>query len=68
LIQSEEPTGECDMPKKQIDADPIIKTTLRIPESLLKRAKIRGIEDGQALQEVIKTALEQYLKQKGDRQ
>lgn len=56
------------MPKKQTDADRIIKTTLRIPESLLKRAKIRGIEDGQALQDVINAALEQYLKQKGGRQ
>jgi predicted DNA binding CopG/RHH family protein len=50
------------MPTKQTDADPIIKTTLRIPESLLKRAKIRGIQDGQPLQEVIVTALEQYLR------
>jgi predicted DNA binding CopG/RHH family protein len=55
------------MPTKQTDADPIIKTTLRIPESLLKRAKIRGIQDGQPLQDVIVTALEQYLKQKGGR-
>jgi predicted DNA binding CopG/RHH family protein len=55
------------MPKKQNNLDPIIKTTLRIPESLLKRAKIRGIEDGQPLQDVIVTALEQYLKQKGGR-
>lgn len=55
------------MPKKQNDLDPIIKTTLRIPESLLKRAKIRGIEDGQPLQDVIVSALEQYLKHKGGR-
>ena len=55
------------MPKKQNDLDPIVKTTLRIPESLLKRAKIRGIEDGQPLQDVIVSALEQYLKQKGGR-
>lgn len=56
------------MPTKQADADPIIKTTLRIPESLLKKAKIRGIQDGHPLQDVIVAALEQYLKQKGGRQ
>lgn len=55
------------MPKAQTDADPIVKTTLRIPESLLKRAKIRGIEDSQPLQDVIVAALEQYLKKKGGR-
>lgn len=56
------------MPRKQTDPDPIIKTTLRIPESLLKRAKIRGIEDGQPLQDVIVAALEMYLKQRGGKQ
>jgi hypothetical protein len=46
--------------------DPIVKTTLRLPQSLLNAAKHRGIDDGQSLQGVIVRALEQYLsKQKG---
>ena len=46
----------------------IVKTTLRLPQSLLNAAKHRGIDDGQSLQEVITRALEEYLgKQKGGR-
>jgi predicted DNA binding CopG/RHH family protein len=56
------------MPKKQPDADPIIRTTVRLPQSLLNAAKHRGIDDGQPLQQVIICALEHYLKQKGGRQ
>ena len=48
--------------------DRIVKTTLRLPHSLLNAAKHRGIDDGQSLQEVITRALEEYLgKQKGGR-
>lgn len=48
--------------------DRIVKTTLRLPQSLLNAAKHRGIDDGQSLQEVIARALEQYLgKEKGGR-
>lgn len=48
--------------------DRIVKTTLRLPHSLLNAAKHRGIDDGQSLQEVISRALEEYLgKQKGGR-
>jgi predicted HicB family RNase H-like nuclease len=56
------------MTQQQADTDPIVKTTLRLPQSLLKRAKIRAVQDGQALQDVVIGALEQFLKQKGGRQ
>ncbi len=56
------------MTKRQVDSDPIVRTTVRLRQSLLNAAKHRGIDDGQALQEVIMRALEQYLKQKGGRQ
>ena len=57
------------MTKRQGDTDPIVRTTLRLPQSLLNAAKHRGIDDGQPLQDVIIRALEQYLgKQKGGRQ
>ena len=48
--------------------DCTVKTTLRLPQSLLNAAKHRGIDDGQSLQEVIARALQEYLgKQKGGR-
>jgi predicted DNA binding CopG/RHH family protein len=57
------------MKKVRVDVDPIVRTTVRLPLSLLNAAKHRGIDDGQPLQEVIIRALEQYLrKQKGGRQ
>jgi predicted DNA binding CopG/RHH family protein len=56
------------MTKRQADADRIVRTTVRLPQSLLNAAKHRGIDDGQTLQDVIIRALEQYLgKQKGGR-
>ena len=55
------------MKKPQTDVDAIVRTTVRLPRSLLNAAKHRGIDDGQPLQEVIIHALEQYL-QKGGRQ
>jgi predicted DNA binding CopG/RHH family protein len=56
------------MTKRRWEDDSIVKTTLRLPQSLLNAAKHRGIDDGQSLQEVIVRALEQYLgKQKGGR-
>jgi predicted DNA binding CopG/RHH family protein len=56
--------------KKQPDGtDPVVRTTVRLPQSLLNAAKHRGIDDGQTLQEVITRALESYLaKNKGGRQ
>ena len=54
------------MTKRPSEGDPIVKTTLRLPQSLLNAAKHRGIDDGQSLQAVIVRALEQYLgKQRG---
>ncbi len=56
------------MTKRHVDGDPTVRTTVRLPQSLLNAAKHRGIDDGQALQEVITRALEQYLgKRKGVR-
>ena len=56
------------MTTRQADADTIVRTTVRLPQSLLNSAKHRGIDDGQTLQDVIIRALEQYLgKPKGGR-
>jgi len=56
------------MTNRQADTDPIVRTTVRLPQSLLNAAKHRGIDDGQTLQDVVIRALEQYLgKQKGGR-
>jgi len=38
------------------------KTTLRLPENLIERAKIRAIKERRTLQEITTTALEAYLK------
>jgi hypothetical protein len=38
------------------------KTTLRLPASLLERAKIRAIKEQKALQEIAAAGLEMYLK------
>jgi predicted DNA binding CopG/RHH family protein len=55
--------------KQQSEADPVVRTTVRLPQSLLNAAKHRGIDDGQSLQEVIARALESYLgRNKGGRQ
>ena len=57
------------MKKQQSEADPVVRTTVRLPQSLLNAAKHRGIDDGQSLQEVIARALESYLgRNKGGRQ
>jgi len=38
-----------------------VKTTIDIPEPLLKKAKIRAIERGQSLKQLVLTALEHEL-------
>ena len=43
-------------------AQPMSKTTLRLPENLIERAKIRAIKERRTLQEITTTALEAYLK------
>jgi hypothetical protein len=48
------------------------KTTLRLPGSLLERAKIRAIKEKRTLQDITTAALEAYLKtpiaRRGDEQ
>ena len=50
------------------DKDSIVKTTIRLPQSLLNAAKHRAIDDGEDFQDVVVHALEQYLGRKGGRQ
>jgi len=38
------------------------KVTIRLPQSLVQRAKIRAIKERRALQEITAEALEAYLK------
>jgi hypothetical protein len=38
------------------------KTTLRLPASLLERAKIRAIKEHRTLQEIVADAITTYLK------
>lgn len=38
-----------------------IKTTIGLPEPLWKRARIRAVEEGRDLQDVVASALEAYL-------
>ncbi len=44
------------------EAKPMSKTTLRLPATLLERAKIRAIKEKRTLQEITAAALEAYLK------
>ncbi len=44
------------------DTLPMSKTTLRLPESLIERAKIRAIKERRTLQAITADALEAYLK------
>jgi len=50
------------------EADKIIRTTIRLPQSLLNAAKHRGIDEGTSFQDVVIAALEQYLGKKGSKQ
>ncbi len=49
------------MRKKEAIA--MTKTTLRLPEALMERAKIRAIKERRTLQEITTEALEAYLRQ-----
>jgi hypothetical protein len=44
------------------NAGPTSKTTLRLPDSLLERAKIRAVKEKRTLQDITTAALEAYLK------
>jgi len=43
----------------------LTRTTVRLPEALLKSAKLRALEDDQTLQDLLIAALEQYLRKGG---
>jgi hypothetical protein len=55
------------MAKTIEEADRIIRTTIRLPLSLLNAAKHRGIDEGTSFQDVVIAALEHYLGKKGGR-
>jgi len=40
----------------------VARATMRLPESLWKRVQHRAIDEGIQLQELVRRALEQYLK------
>ena len=65
LSLSEHLTREASMAKQNEDV--LVRTTVRLPQSLLNAAKHRGIDEGHSLQEVITRALKQYLAKKGGR-
>jgi hypothetical protein len=53
---------------KPNNLEPIVKTTFRIPKSLVNAAKHRAIDDGTDMNTVVVRALEQYLGKKGGKQ
>jgi predicted HicB family RNase H-like nuclease len=50
--------------KTRREAEAMLKLTVRLPESLVERAKIRAIKERSSLQDLTATALEAYLKTK----
>jgi predicted transcriptional regulator len=48
--------------KSQREAEAVSKTTIRLPDKLLERAKIHAVKERRTLQDVIADALEAYLK------
>ena len=53
--------------KKLQDGGRITKTTLRVPHSLWISAKIRALEEGVSVQELVNAAISEYLKKGGTR-
>lgn len=51
------------MPKK--NEGELLRTTVRLPQSLMMAAKHRAIDEGHTLQELIIRAVEHYLSRKG---
>lgn len=45
----------------------LVRTTVRLPQSLLSAAKHRAIDEGATLQDVITRALQRYLQRGGRR-
>jgi predicted DNA binding CopG/RHH family protein len=50
---------------KPDNREQIIKTTIRLPKSLVIAAKHRAIDDGVDFQDIVVRALEQYMGKKG---
>jgi hypothetical protein len=50
------------MRSQKQEAEAMSKVTIRLPQSLVQRAKIRAIKERRALQEITAEALEAYLK------
>ena len=47
--------------------DELIRTTIRLPQSMVSAAKHRAIDEGITLQDLITRAVDQYLAKKGGR-
>jgi len=45
--------------------EPIVRTTIRVPQKLWEQAKHRAIDDGVSLQDLVITALLQYIAKGG---
>jgi predicted HicB family RNase H-like nuclease len=48
--------------KKNQSEEKIIKTTLRVPRSVWTAARIRGLEEGVSVQDLVVKAIQSYLK------
>ena len=46
---------------KQLPLEPAQKTTLRIPEHLHRRVKVRAAEEGRHMSELVARTIEEYL-------
>jgi len=44
------------------EAEPMFRLTVRVPETLAEKAKIRAIQDKTTLQDLVSEALDAYLK------
>lgn len=53
--------------KERVRAEHLVRTTVRIPQSLLSAAKHRAIDKGETLQEVLTQALRAYVRKGGRR-
>jgi hypothetical protein len=50
------------MKMKNREGQPMFKVTMRLPENLVERAKIRAIKEHRTLQEIAAAALDAYLR------
>jgi predicted DNA binding CopG/RHH family protein len=53
--------------KQKSGVDRLVRTTVRIPQSLLTAAKHRAIDKGETLQEVLTQALRAYVRKGSQR-